>query len=460
MIVMKFGGTSVGTLLSINQVAAVVAVAMPSQPIVVTSAMSAVTDELLALAKVALTFKKEEWLPRIAALRARHEQTILKGEASGLETKKQIDTIFFELEQALDVIALGHELTPRSVDFVASCGERLAAPILANRLQVRGIKTVTVDSRDGIITDDGYISAEVDFAVTNARLRAILWPIIESAAVPVITGFIAKNKDGVTTTLGRGGSDYTAAIVGAALLAEEIQIWTDVDGMMSADPRIVPGAKILSEVTYAEAVEMSYFGAKVIHPKTMQPAFAAGIPIIIKNTFCPQAPGTKIKKEITEGSSGVKVITSIPKVSMLTVQGLGLRGRSGFAAKVFAVAGEKGANIIMITQASSEQSICLLVDRSEGAELQTALLRAFSQELDLKNVESVILDEDVSIVAAVGAGMKGAPGIAAKTFSAAAAAGVNILAIAQGSSEMNISFVVRESEVEKTIRAIHAAFLL
>lgn len=456
---MKFGGTSVGTLAAIKQVASIVAAAMTKQPLVVTSAMSGVTDELLALAKAALTTKKEEWLLRIEALRAKHEQVIFVGVASGFSAKKQIDTVFSQLEQTLAEIAFRHELTLRLIDLVASYGERLAVSILANRLQAVGINAVPVDSRDGIITDNVHTSAEVDFLVTNARLVALLAPILRSGIVPVLTGFIARSKDGATTTLGRGGSDYTAAIVGAALGAEEIQIWTDVDGMMSADPRIVPEAKILPEVTYTEAVEMSYFGAKVIHPKTMQPVFAAGIPILIKNTFRPDASGTKIKKEITEIFSGVKVVTVIPKVSMITVQGLGLRGRSGFAAKVFAVAGRERANIIMITQASSEQSICMLVDRSEGVELHSALLRAFSKELDFKNVESIILDENVSIVAAIGAGMRGVPGIAAKIFSATAEVNVNILAIAQGSSELNISFVVRVSEAELAVRAIHAAFI-
>lgn len=460
MIIMKFGGTSVGGIEAMKKVAAIVVSNKEKQPIVVTSAMSGVTDELLVLAKLASGGVHVELETRFAKLVAQHKEVVNSLDQGMVErVNTRLQDIFSELRRVLDGIELLREISPRSLDLVASCGERLAVHLLSGVLNASGILSAAVDSRDGIITDDAYTSAEVDFAATNERLRALLLPAVRDGMVPVITGFIARSRDGATTTLGRGGSDYTAAIVGAALNAEEIQIWTDVDGILSADPRIVSGAKILREVTYVEAVEMSYFGAKVIHPKTMVPAFEANIPIVIKNTFRPAVDGTRIQKEIRNGATGVKVVTAIPKVSMITISGLGLRGRAGFAAKVFEVASRERVNILMITQASSEQSICMIVDRADGIRFKSALGRAFTRELESKNVESIILDENVAIVAAVGAGMRGVPGIAGKTFSATAEAGVNVLAIAQGSSELNISLVIRAHDMEAAVRAIHAKFI-
>lgn len=429
-------------------------------PVVVTSAMSGVTDELLNLARSAASSISVEVASHFELLKKKHYDAYPPSFGAEGRTSLELESIFSELKQVLDGVMLLRELTPRSLDLIASCGERLSAPILAAYFSSKGLNAAVVDSRDCIITDDAYTSAEVNFTITNQRLSALLQPLLRNNIIPVITGFIARSHDGATTTLGRGGSDYTAAIVGAALGAEEIQIWTDVNGIFSADPRIVQGAKILSEVSYAEAIEMSYFGAKVIHPKTMLPAFEAGIPIIIKNTFHPEAPGTKISKDASGADKGVKVVTAISKVSMLTVSGPGLRGRVGFAAKVFETASRERANIIMITQASSEQSICVIVDRSDGLRLKSALERALANEIKTKFVEGVLLDENVSVVSVVGAGMRGVPGIAAKTFSAAASAGVNILAIAQGSSELNISFAVRANEAEAAVKAVHYAFIV
>ncbi|MBI2099223.1 aspartate kinase [Candidatus Uhrbacteria bacterium] len=459
MIVMKFGGTSVGTLEAMRQAADIVFAKREKHPIVVTSAMSGATDELLKLARLAASGSSGEAASRFDALKKKHYEAVPASFEAREKVIAELDAIFLELKQVLSGLILLRELTARSLDLIASCGERMAAPILAAYVSSVGVSAAAIDSRDGIITDDSYTSAEVDFTKTNERLRALILPLLRANIIPVVTGFIARSHDGATTTLGRGGSDYTAAILGAALGAEEIQIWTDVDGILSADPKIVPNAKILSEVSYAEAIEMSYFGAKVIHPKTMLPAFGAGIPIIIKNTFRPNSSGTRISKNAYGNGKGVKVVTAISKVSLITVSGLGLRGRVGFAAAVFEVASRERANIIMITQASSEQSICMIVDRADGLRLKAALERAFANEIKMKSVEGAILDENVSIVSVVGAGMAGTPGIAGKTFSAAAGAGVNILAIAQGSSELNISFAVAASDAEAAVKAIHNAFI-
>lgn len=460
MIVAKFGGTSVGTPEAMKKAAAIAAAIGVKEKIVVTSAMSGVTDSLLNLAKLAAYSDGAGLWESFDGLKAKHEEAIKIFSVSGAgNASGEVSEIFSELRRVLEGLALLRELTPRSLDLVASVGERLSAPILAAALRQAGAGAIPFDARKAITTDDSYTAAEVDFKITNENLKALLLPILKEGIIPVVTGFIAGTSEGATTTLGRGGSDYTAAIVGAALGAEEIQIWTDVDGIMSADPRIVSGAKILPEVSYSEAMEMSYFGAKVIHPKTMLPAFESGIPIVIKNTFNPIAPGTRILKEIKLAGSGVKVITSIPKVSMVTVGGIGMRGRTGFAAKLFEAAGAVRANILMITQASSEQSICVLVSRGDGKRLYAALGRVFSGEMQSKIVESIILDEDVSAVAVVGAGMRGTPGIAGAAFGAAAEAGVNILAIAQGSSELNISFVVKSGDMERAVQGLHKALI-
>lgn len=460
MLVMKFGGTSVGTSDAMSRTAEIVFNSKEPEKVVVTSAMSGVTDELLNLAKSAIQEDLSDVWPRYEALKFKHEQAIgvLANEDKN-EVLASNGYLFLELKKALDGLILLKELTSRTLDLIASFGERLSAPILASALRRRGLKAIALDAREIIFTDDAYTSAEVDFTLTNVAIREKILVKTGQGMVPVVTGFVSRSRDGATTTLGRGGSDYTAAIIGAALNAERIEIWTDVDGIFSADPRLLPAAKILPEVSYSEAIEMSYFGAKVIHPKTMMPAFEAGIPIIIKNTFNPGARGTSIQKEVADKTGGVKAVTSISKVSMVTVQGIGLRGRTGFAAKFFEVAGRNRINILMITQASSEQSICVLVGKDDGLKLQAALKRAFETEIQSKAVENIILDQDVAIVAVVGAGMRGTLGIAGRAFTAVAEAGANILAIAQGSSELNISFVVRSEDTEKSVTAIHKTFI-
>ena len=460
MIVMKFGGTSIGSSDAISKVADIIFNSRALEKVVVTSAMSGVTDELLNLAKAAIREDSGEVWPGYEKLKSKHERTIgiLAAEDKN-EALVANESLFLELKRVLDGLILLKELTSRTLDLIASFGERLSAPILASAIRGRGLKAIAFDAREMIFTDDAYTSAEVDFVPTNGAIREKLLAKIRQGIVPVVTGFISSSSEGATTTLGRGGSDYTAAIIGAALGAERVEIWTDVDGIFSADPRLLPAAKILPEVSYSEAIEMSYFGAKVIHPKTMVPAFEAGIPIIIKNTFNPGAPGTSIQKEVINKVGGVKAVTAIPRVSMVTVQGIGLRGRTGFAAKFFDVAGKNKINILMIIQASSEQSICVLVGRDDGLKLQAALKRVFEAEIQSKAVQSIILDQDIAVVAIVGAGMRGTLGIAGRAFTAVAEAGANILAIAQGSSELNISFVVRFGDMEKSVAAIHKTFI-
>jgi aspartate kinase len=278
--------------------------------------------------------------------------------------------------------------------------------------------------------------------------------------VPVVTGFIAGTEDGLTTTLGRSGSDYTGSIVGAALGSEEIWIWTDVDGVMTADPRHVKGAIVLSEISYREAAEMSYFGAKVIHPKTMMPAIDNSIPIRIKNTFNPSHPGTLISRAANSTERVVKNVTSIDHLSLVAIEGNGMVGVPGISARIFSALARMHVNVMMISQASSEHNVCVVIPQKDCRKAVQELRCEFEVEIARKTVDDIKLQDSVAIVAVVGEGMRGVPGIAGKTFSAVAQAGVNIVAIAQGSSELNISLVVSQQDVHKAVQSIHDAFHL
>jgi aspartate kinase len=300
----------------------------------------------------------------------------------------------------------------------------------------------------------------VYFSQTNTNIRNALMPQVQSHIVPVVTGFIGSTADGITTTLGRSGSDYTGSIVGAALESEEIWIWTDVDGVMTADPRYVKGALVLPELSYREAAEMSYFGAKVIHPKTMQPAIENSIPIRIKNTFNPVHPGTLISKVSGAVPGIVKNVTSINDLGLIAIEGNGMVGVPGVSARIFAALARISVNVMMISQASSEHNVCFVVPQRDCPRAVQALRCEFESDIAKKIVDDIKLREGVSIVAVVGEGMQGVPGISGKTFSSVARESVNVIAIAQGSSELNISLVVSQSDVRKTVQAIHDAFHL
>ena len=309
-----------------------------------------------------------------------------------------------------------------------------------------------------VITDDAFGHANPLLDETRERAQTILLPRLKSGIVPVVTGYVASTADGVTTTLGRGGSDYSAAVLAAAMNADDLRIYTDVSGVMSADPRIVTDAKPLAKMSYAEAAELAYFGAKVIHPRTVLPAIEARIPVRILNTFAPNDEGTTITADPVFDGSVVKATTSLGGLGLVTVQGAGMSGVPGFAARVFDTTAAEQVSVLMISQSSSENSICLVVPSDATARLRLALERMFSAELRRHDVEQVEVETPVAIVAAVGEGMRGTPGVAARVFGALGRAKVNVMAIAQGSSELNISLVVSESDRDKAVRAIHEEF--
>ncbi len=463
MIVMKFGGTSVGDGGAIKRAADLVYGALQEgrQVVVVVSAMSEVTDALLSAATSAAkgdgeTFRRTRWI-----LSDRHRQAIaqaVRDEESRLALTEQVETLLSDFENLCRSIHILGELTARGSDAVSSLGERLSVPIVAAALRERGAQAQAVEATELIVTNGQHGAATPLMDETREAVRARLLPLLADGVTPVVTGYIGATRDGVTTTLGRGGSDYTAAILGACLDAEEVWIWTDVDGVMTADPRVVPDARTLPEISYAEAAELSYFGAKVIHPKTILPAVERGIPLRILNTFNPTHPGTLVVAEAKPSRLTVKGITAIRGLSLVTVEGRGMLGVPGIAARVFSAVAQEGISVLMISQSSSEQNICFVIRQEATERALRALEEAFELELARRNVDRIWAQEGVAIVAAVGAGMKGTPGIAAKVFGALGKHGINVISIAQGSSEYNISFVVDEGDMEDAVRYIHAEF--
>lgn len=464
MYVMKFGGSSVENAEVITRVADILATHKKKRPIAVVSALKGVTDSLLGLARDANAGCEAALLRNgCKDLVTRHHDTVVDLLGRGDDADALTATLandFAELEAALLGIASLKELSGRSFDLVASFGERLSAPIVSAALRSRGVPSEPVDARRLIVTDDRFMNATVDFGRTRARVMRILHPMVEQGVVPIVTGFVAATPDGITTTLGRGGSDYTASVLGNTLGAKEVWIWKEVDGVMTADPNAVPEAMLLSRITYDEAAEMSYFGAKVLHPKTMIPAVESAIPIRIRNTFNPTAVGTRIGTEGDLVPQGVKVVTAIKDLSMVTVEGKGMIGTAGLAGHVFDVAARARINILMFSQSSSEQSICLIVTADDGVRFGRTLEEGLQEEVRSRVIDRISTEDGVAAIAVVGEGMKGTPGIAANLFAAVAGVDVNVLAIAQGSSERNISFIVKKGSADTAVRAIHAAFAL
>jgi bifunctional aspartokinase / homoserine dehydrogenase 1 len=455
VVVHKFGGTSLGDAERILRAADLVHAAARMGPIVaVASAMAGVTDLLLGAGRDAERGRTGAARRAVETLRRRHEEAAA-GLARATGAAIAFDgALLAELGIALSGVALLRERTARVTDLVSSFGERLSAPLLAAALAARGRKAAAVDAREMLITDDRHGAATCDRKKSDPRIRARLRPLLAKRIVPVVTGFIARNARGETTTLGRSGSDTTAAILGAALSAREVVIWTDVDGVLSADPRIVPEAHLLHRLSYREAAEMTYFGAKVLHFPAVLPAIAADIPLVIKNSFHPAGDGTTIAAK-GDGRKGIRAVTAIPGLCLLSLDGRGMTGVPGIAARVFSAVARLNVSVVMFSQASSEQNIALVIPESDRARTVAALELEFRYERLTGAIEAVTARSPIAVVAAVGEGMRGTPGIAARVFSAAAAAKVNVEAIAQGSSECNISFAVDERDRVAAVRALH-----
>ncbi len=352
------------------------------------------------------------------------------------------------------------EVTPRAMDAITSLGERINARILAALLRQRGAQSEAVDATELIVTDDTFQDAAPLMDATRAQVLARLAPLMDAGVVPIITGFIAATQSGVTTTLGRGGSDYSAAIVGDCLDADEVWTWTDVDGVMTAAPRLVPDARVIPALSYGEVGELAYFGAKVLHPRTIRPVIERGIPLWVKNTFNPTCPGTRIVHEPESTPGTVKAVTAIEGLSMVTVEGRGMMGVPGIAARTFAAVASQGASVLMISQASSEQSICFVIPTETVEPVIRALEEEMALELARRDIDQIRSLDDVVIVTAVGAGMRGTPGVAARIFGALGRGNINIIAIAQGSSECSVSLVVPADAAADAVRQIHSEVIV
>ena len=463
MITMKFGGTSVGDIQRLKEVVSIVRSHLPKRLVLVASAMSGVTNLLLETAELAMQRDTERVADNISLLREKHFEVandLIHPEKRRRRLLQQFVQLLDDLSNLYHGVGLLKELTVRSLDAIASFGELFSCMQITEILKCEGIDAEFVDARKIIRTDARFGEATVDYAVTDELIRETLLPMVNKKTVPVVTGFIAGTEDGLTTTLGRSGSDYTASIIGAALKSEEIWIWTDVDGVMTADPRYVKGAMVLPGISYREAAEMSYFGAKVIHPKTMLPAIENKIPIRIKNTFNPSHSGTLISQATDSTDRVVKNVTSIDNLSLVSIEGNGMVGVPGVSARIFSALARAQVNVMMISQASSEHNVCVVIPQKDCERAVKELGIEFEIDIARKAIDAVKFKNDISIVAVVGEGMRGTRGIAGKTFTAVAQADVNIVAIAQGSSELNISLVVEQQDVRKAVQAIHDAFHL
>jgi aspartate kinase len=464
-LIMKFGGTSVGSASAIKQAADIVlAQALRwERLVVVVSAMSGVTDSLTRGALDAASGDEAAYRAVVAELRVKHYRVVdelVSPEGDRSQLLSMVDAYLDEFAAFCRSIHVLGEVTPRAMDTVTSLGERINARILAALLRQQGGRSEAVDATELIVTDDTFQNAAPLRDASRARAAARLVPLLENGVIPVATGFVASTERGITTTLGRGGSDFSAAILGDCLDADEVWIWTDVDGVLSADPRLVPDARLIPVLSYSEVGELAYFGAKVLHPRTIRPVVERGIPLWVKNTFNPTVPGTRIAREPETANGTVKAVTTIRGLSMVTVEGRGMMGVPGIAARTFAAVASQGASVLMISQASSEQSICFIIPTQAVAAVIAAIEREMALELARRDIDRVWSVDDVVIVTAVGAGMRSTPGIAVRIFGALAAGNINVSAIAQGSSECSISLVVAADDAATAVQHIHREVIL
>ncbi|MDF3078246.1 MAG: thrA [Sphingobacteriaceae bacterium] len=455
---LKFGGTSVGSVQSILTLLDIMKkeAATGTNPVVVLSAMSGVTNLLSAMAEQAAS--GNSFADELAELESRHFEVV----KALLDVQKQnpvftrLKLYFNELEDLLQGIFSLRELSPRSKDLVLSYGERCSALMVSKIAEQHLSDVVYLDASEVIKTDSNFGHARVQTKITDLLIQNFYRE--NEGKLIIVTGFIASNNDGRITTLGRGGSDYTAAIIGSALNSSEIQIWTDVNGMMTADPRMVKKAFPLTELSYTEAMELSFFGAKVIYPPTMAPAFLKKIPIVIKNTFDAEFPGTVIRHDCAPSNLPIKGISSMNDISIINLQGSGMVGKAGFSGRLFSLLAREQINVILITQSSSEHSITFAINPADAIRAQKLIETEFELELQALKLDKPEIEDGLSILAIVGENMKQTPGISGTLFHALGRNGVNVRAIAQGSSEYNISVILSNTDLAKALNAVHDAF--
>jgi len=456
---MKFGGTSVADAQCIKNIVDILEKHHKAgdELAVVVSAQRGVTDQLIEITTRLPTSGDDSAIePLIQALGKRH-MTTLEGAAPDYvaETGSVIEDRLISLQNILFAVYNLRELTPRSRDYIISFGERLLAPIISAALRQRGIPSNVIDGCDaGILTTSNH-GESTALPESDDRIKKRIGPLLEKE-IPVIMGFMGCTRNGVVTTLGRSGSDYSASIIGAGIDADEIWIWTDVDGIMTCDPRVINDARVMPSLSYLEVMELSYFGAKVMHPRSIEPAMRKNIPVRVKNTFNPSHPGTIIVRNGQRDNRVVKALTYIDKVAAININGAQMIGRPGVAKAIFTILADHEVNVMMISQGSSEANISLIVDEAH----LDAAVHALSDLVKQCVVREVSHNHDVCAVAVVGAGMAGAPGTGGRIFTALGNSGVNVMMISQGSSEANISFVVKQQDGPRAVRVLHDEFRL
>jgi len=454
MKVLKFGGTSVGSAENIQKVKEIL-MGQDDDVIVVVSALGGITDKILSAAKMA-AIGTGYFQAELTEINTRHYQTIEKLFAAEkqADVKAKTTVLLEELERIIQGVSLIGELTPKTLDKIGGFGERLSSLIISEFIP----ESKWFDSSKLIKTNSDFGKAIVDFGQTNQLIQAAF---ASFSGIAIVPGFISSNDAGEYTTLGRGGSDYTGAILAAAMDVASLEIWTDVNGFMTADPRVISKAYTIKMLSYSEAMELSHFGAKVIYPPTILPVYKKGIPVRIKNTMEPEAEGTLITDSKLNGKDlPIKGISSISNITLITIQGLGMVGVTGISARLFGALARQNVNVILISQASSENSISFAIDSSSSSKAEAAIRQEFDREIQLDQINKITIEENLAIVAIVGENMKHATGVAGKLFNTIGKNGINIIAIAQGASELNISWVVKISDLRKTLNVVHESFFL
>ena len=458
LLVMKFGGTSVGSAARMKVAAGLATDQAMGRPVViVVSAMSKITDLLLDTMKHAEGGDRAGIESNILNLRTRHHKTVRELlPAPHAPICARVDELVDEFQRIVNGMLMLGDRPIRSVDEAVAIGERLSALLVSEYMKTQGTPAAAVNAAEVVVTDSMFGNASPVMEATEVKARQVLLPLLEAGTLPVVTGFNGATADGRPTTLGRGGSDFSASILAATLNAQELWIWTDVDGIMSADPRLVPDAKVLDEVSFAEAAELAYNGAKVLHPRTLAPLVEKGIPVWSKNSFSPQKPGTKIV-QVLKGSAGARAVTSMTKVALISIEPAtaAISGVQVMARALDALS-HTNIEILAITGSSYRQNFCFLVRQEEQPRAMQAIESALALELAHGYLLPPQIDDQVGLLAIVGEGMRGSQGLAARVFTAISREKVNIIAIAQGSSELTIAVVVRRDGLEKAVRAVHA----
>jgi aspartokinase/homoserine dehydrogenase 1 len=459
----KFGGASLADGAGIARAVAIIQAQRPAPVVVVVSALAGVTDALLTIASQAVRGQADVVQAGVAALHDRHTtaaRVLLPDGKRRKDVLRAIDAMFAELEQIAAGLVIVRELTARTTDYLVARGERLSARLVSAALEEAGCPVALVDALAVVRSDSTFGSASPNLALTDRTARRVLGPLLKRGVVAVVPGFIAATPDGQLATLGRGGSDLTATLLGRALGAREVSLWKDVPGMLTADPRMVPDARVIPQLHLREAAELAYYGARVLHPRALIPLARRSLAIRIRPFADPAARGTEISRRRTLRTHPVKALSAVSGQALLMVTGNGMLGVPGIAARTFAAVHQQGISVSLISQASSEHSICFSVPEGSAARAQAGLNQAFREEIARREIDGVEIRRGVATLAVVGLGMAGTPGIAAKTFAALSSGGINVIAIAQGSSELNLSVVVEAKEVVRAQRLVHAAFQL